>query len=325
MIWAVGEHVQTRDAYGEALLALGRQREDIVVLDADLQRSNRTYAFGQEHPERFFDMGIAEADMVSTAAGMAATGLTPFANSFAMFVPGRTYDQIRLQVAYGRTNVKLMGASAGLTIGPDGATHQALDDVALMRQLPNLTVLVPADATETYQAVVTAAETEGPFYIRLGRYPSPVLFGPDYAFEIGVIPELRAGADVALLAVGIMVAKALEVAEALCSHGLDTAVYNVSTIKPMNAQAVLDAVSGKQLAVTMEEHSIIGGLGSAIAEVLAAQGAAPLLVRVGVQDRFGESGTPEELLEAYGLTPRAVTRAIVQAMAGRKSATRSTQ
>jgi transketolase len=314
MRWAIGQCVQTRDAYGEALLALGREREDIVVLDADLQRSNRTYAFGQEHPARFFDMGIAEADLVSTAAGMAATGMTPFANSFAMFVPGRSYDQIRLQVAYGRTNVKLAGASAGLTIGPDGATHQSLDDIALMRQLPNLTVIVPADAVETYQVVFTAAETEGPFYIRLGRYPTPVLFGPDYAFEVGAIPQLRSGADVALLATGIMVAKALAVAEILGEHSVDAAVSNVSTIKPMKPEAVLERVSGKHLVVTMEEHSIIGGLGSAVAEIVAADDAAPPLVRIGIQDRFGESGAPDELLEAYGLTPEAVAEVVLRAM-----------
>ncbi|MFN2292529.1 MAG: transketolase family protein, partial [Anaerolineae bacterium] len=174
--WNVGDLVQTRDAYGEALLDVGRRRKDIAVMDSDLQRSNKTYAFGQAHPERFFDMGIAEADMVCTAAGMAATGFTVFATSFAMFVPGRAYDQIRLQLSYARENVKIIGVSAGLTQGPDGATHQALDDIALARLLPNLTVLVPADATEAYQAVLAAAEVEGPVYIRLGRYPTPVIF-----------------------------------------------------------------------------------------------------------------------------------------------------
>ena len=314
MKWAMGERVQTRDAYGAALLALGNQRENIVVLDADLQRSNRTYAFGQEHPDRFFDMGIAEADMVSTAAGMAATGMTPFANSFAMFVPGRSYDQIRLQVAYGRTNVKLVGASAGLTIGPDGATHQSLDDVALMRQLPNMTVVVPADAVETYQAVMIAAETEGPFYIRLGRYPTPVLFGPDYTFEIGAAPELRPGDDVALLATGIMVAQAMETADVLAEEGVDAAVSNVPTIKPLMSEVILDRVSGKRLVVTLEEHSIIGGLGSAVAEIVAASGSTPPLIRIGIADRFGESGPPDELLETYGLTPGAVAAAVLDAL-----------
>lgn len=315
MRWAIGERVETRDAFGEALLAVGRRRDDVVVLDADLQRSNKTERFRQAHPDRFFDMGIAEADMVSTAAGMAATGLTPFANSFAMFVPGRAYDQIRLQVAYARTNVKLVGGSAGLTIGPDGATHQSLDDIALVRQLPNFTVLVPADANETYQAVFAAAKSEGPFYLRVGRYPTPVIFGPDYRFEIGAIHELRAGDEVALLATGIMVAKAIEVAELLASHGLSAAVANVGTIKPMDANRVLDAVSGKRLAVTMEEHSIIGGLGSAVAEIVARDAAAPPLLRMGVEDRFGESGTADELLEAYGLAPASMADAVLEAMA----------
>ncbi len=314
MKWAIGERVETRDAFGEALLVLGRRRDDVVVLDADLQRSNKTETFRQAHPDRFFDMGIAEADMVSTAAGMAATGMTPFANSFAMFVPGRAYDQIRLQVAYARTNVKLVGGSAGLTIGPDGATHQSLDDIALVRQLPNLTVLVPADANETYQAVFAAAETEGPFYLRVGRYPTPVIFGPDYRFEIGAIQELRAGGDVALLATGIMAAKAIEVAELLASRGLSAAVSNVSTIKPMDPERVLDAVSGKRLAVTMEEHSIIGGLGSAVADIVAADAAAPPLLRIGVKDRFGESGTADELLEAYGLAPPSMADAVLEAV-----------
>ncbi len=259
-------------------------------------------------------MGIAEADMVSTAAGMAATGMTPFVNSFAMFVPGRSYDQIRLQVAYGRTNVKLVGASAGLTIGPDGATHQSLDDIALMRQLPNLTVIVPADAVETYQAVMTAAETEGPFYIRLGRYPTPVLFGSDYTFEIGAVPELRRGDDVALLATGIMVAQAMDAAESLAEEGVDAAVSNVPTIKPLMPQTVLARVSGKRLVVTLEEHSIIGGLGSAVAEILAADASAPPLVRIGIADRFGESGPADELLETYGLTPDAVAATVLEAM-----------
>jgi transketolase len=313
MKWEVGDLVQIRDAYGEALLALGRRREDIVVLDADLQRSNRTYAFGQEHPERFFDMGIAEADMVSTAAGMAATGMTVFATSFAMFVPGRAYDQIRLQISYGRTNVKLVGVSAGVTIGPDGATHQSLDDVALMRQLPGVTVLVPADATEAYAAVEAAADIEGPVYLRLGRYPTPVLFGPDYVFEVGALPVLRDGEDVTIFASGIMGAKALDAAEMLAEEGIDAAVLNVHTIKPLNEDVVLDAVSGKRRVVTMEEHSVIGGLGSAIAEVLATTAGGPPLLRIGMPDCFGQSGSADELLAYYGLTAEKMAETIRQA------------
>jgi len=310
----VGDRVQTRDAYGEALLELGRRREDIVVLDSDLQRSNRTYAFGQAHPERFFDMGIAEADLVCTAAGLAATGLTVFASSFAMFVPGRCYDQIRLQLAYGRSNVKLVGVSAGLTQGPDGATHQSLDDVALMRQLPNMTVLVPADVTETFLAVMAAAEMDGPVYIRLGRYPTPVLFDEGYSFAVGAMPSLRAGKDVSILATGIMVAKALAVAELLSLQGIEASVSNVATIKPLDREAVLASVRDNQLAVTMEEQSIIGGLGSAVAEILAEAPAVPPLLRLGVKDCFGQSGLADEILEHYGLSPRRMAADIMQKM-----------
>jgi transketolase len=314
MKWKIGDRVETRDAYGEALLALGQQRPDVAVMDADLQRSNKTYAFGQAYPERFFDMGIAEADMVATAAGMASTGMCVFATSFAMFIPGRAYDQIRLQLSYGQANVKIVGVSAGLTQGPDGATHQSLDDVALTRQLPDMTVLVPADATESYKAVLAAAEVDGPVYIRLGRYPTPVIFGEDYAFEIGAVPKMRVGGDIAILGTGIMTAKALQTAPILAEHGLEAAVFNVPTIKPLNAEAILRAVRGKRLVVTMEEHSIIGGLGSAVAELLAETARTPRLLRIGVHDRFGQSATANELLDHYGLTPEKMAPSILQAL-----------
>ncbi len=301
--WKLGDRVQTRDAYGEALLELGRRRPDVAVMDSDLQRSNRTYAFGQAHPERFFDMGIAEADMVSTAAGMAATGFTVFATSFAMFVPGRAFDQIRLQLSYGQENVKIVGVSAGLTQGPDGATHQCLDDVALTRLLPGLTVLVPADATEAYKAVLAAAEVQGPVYVRLGRYPTPVLFDEDYHFEVGAAPVLRQGGDVVLYGTGIMTAMALDTAAILAERGVEATVLNVATLKPLDTAAILDAARGKRLAVAMEEHWISGGLGSAVAETLAEATGTPPLLRVGVRDQFGQSATADELLAHYGLTP----------------------
>lgn len=312
MKWKLGERVETRDAYGEALLALGRRRQDIVVLDSDLQRSNKTYAFGQAHPERFFDLGIAEADMVCTAAGMAATGFTVFATSFAMFIPGRAYDQIRLQLGYARENVKIVGVSAGLTQGPDGATHQSLDDVALTRLLPDLTVLVPADATEAYQAVIAAAEIEGPVYLRLGRYPTPVLFGEDYRFAIGAMPLMRRGGDVVIYATGIMTALALDTAELLASEGLEAIVLNVPTIKPLERGAVAEAAWDKRLAVTMEEHWISGGLGSAVAEVLSGAASMPPLLRIGIDDQFGQSATADELLQHYGLTPAQMAASILK-------------
>jgi transketolase len=314
MKWKLGERVETRIAYGEALLELGKHRQDVVVLDADLQRSNMTYAFGQAHPERFFDMGVAEADMVCTAAGMAATGMTVFATSFAMFVPGRAYDQIRLQLSYGQENVKIVGVSAGLTQGPDGATHQALDDVALVRQLPGMTVLNPADATEAYRAVVAAAEIATPVYIRLGRYPTPVIFGEDYRFEIGVVPVMRRGDDIVICATGIMTALALDTAEILADQGIETSVLNVPTIKPLNTEAILDAALEKKLCVTMEEHWISGGLGSAVAETLAEVRNTPPLLRIGVRDQFGQSATADELLKHYGLTPVHMAESILNAM-----------
>jgi transketolase len=316
MKWKMGERVQTRNAYGEALLELGRRRADIVVLDSDLQRSNKTYAFGQAHPGRFFDLGIAEADMVCTAAGMAATGLTVFATSFAMFVPGRAYDQIRLQLGYARENVKIVGVSAGLTQGPDGATHQSLDDVALTRMLPDLTVLVPADATEAYQAVIAAAEIEGPVYLRMGRYPTPVLFGEDYRFEIGAMPVMRRGEDVTIYGTGIMTALALDTAEILAGEGVEATVLNVPTIKPLDGGAIVDAARGKRLAVTMEEHWVSGGLGSAVAEILAGAPGMPPLLRIGVEDRFGQSATADELLEHYGLTPPRMAASILEKYEG---------
>jgi len=311
MKWQVGDRVETRDAYGEALLTLGRERPDVVVMDADLQRSNKTYAFGQAHPERFFDMGIAEADMISTAAGMAATGMTVFASSFAMFVPGRCYDQIRLQLSYGQANVKIVGVSAGLTQGPDGATHQSLDDVALTRMLPGMTVLVPADAGEAYQAVMSAADIPGPVYLRMGRYPTPVLFGEDTAFQVGQTREMRKGGDVVLYATGIMTAMALETADLLARMGVEATVLNVPTLKPLSAAGIVSPARGKRLCVTMEEHWIVGGLGSAVAESLSEAGIMPPLLRIGVDDRFGLSGSADELLEHYDLTPKQMASRIL--------------
>ncbi|MBU0702862.1 MAG: transketolase family protein [Chloroflexi bacterium] len=312
--WKLGDRVQTRDAYGEALLELGKQRQDIVVLDSDLQRSNKTYDFGQAYPGRFFDMGIAEADMVCTAAGMAATGMTVFATSFAMFVPGRAYDQIRLQLSYGQENVKIVGVSAGLTQGPDGATHQSLDDVALIRQLPGVTVLVPADATEAYKAVLAAAEITTPVYIRLGRYPTPVIFDEDYQFEIGAVPVMCQGDDIVIYATGIMTAIALDSAEMLAESGIGATVLNISTIKPLDAEAILGAAAGKTLSVTMEEHWISGGLGSAVAEILAEVRNTPPLLRIGVRGEFGQSATADELLEHYGLTSAQMAESILKAV-----------
>jgi transketolase len=312
--WKLGDLVETRNAYGEGLLELGRRRNDVIVLDADLQRSNKTYDYGVDHPELFYDMGIAEADMVSTAAGMAAMGFTVFATSFAMFVPGRCYDQIRLQAAYAKSDIKLAGVSAGLTQGPDGASHQSFDDLGLMRQLPNLTVISPADAEEAFQAVLAAAALKGPVYLRFGRYPTPVLFDESYHFEIGKAVTLRQGGDVAIYATGIMSAVAIKAADLLMADGVDTAVVNIATIKPLDTTAVLAHASGKRLVVSLEEHSILNGLGSAIAEAIAGAGGMPALLRIGMNDTFGQSATADELLECYGLTAPAVATSVKNAL-----------
>ncbi len=294
-------NIATRDAYGQALAELGATNDKVVVLDADLSKSTKTNDFKKLFPERFFNIGIAEQNLMGTAAGFAATGKIPFASSFAVFAVGRAYDQIRNSIAYPRLNVKIAATHAGLTVGEDGGSHQMLEDIALMRAVPNMTVIVPADGVETRQAVLAAAAYDGPVYIRLGRPKVPVLFGEDYEFEIGKGVVLRDGSDVTLVATGIMVSKAVEAAETLAAEGINAAVVNISTIKPLD-DALLIAMAQKTGAVvTCEEHNIYGGLGSAVAEVLVENCPVPM-TRVGVEDSFGESGLPDQLLEKYRLT-----------------------
>ena len=304
---------ETRMVYGEALLELGQRRNDLVVLDADLYNSTRSIVYGESFPDRFFDLGIAEQDLISTAAGLAASGLIPFCNSFAIFLTGRCYDQIRTQVAYPSLPVKLIGSSAGLTQGPDGATHQSLEDIALMRGLPNMTVIVPADGVETRQVTEAIADVNGPVYMRLGRYPTPRLFGPDYQFKVGQLVRMRDGGDIVMFATGHMVAKALEAAELLSNQGIQARVVNVSTVKPLDRAGVLREIEGMRHIFTVEEHSIIGGLGSAIAEVVAESGGVPLR-RLGVQDTFGESGLADELLAKHGLQAEGIRESVVIAL-----------
>ena len=303
----MAELTQTRDAYGQALLELGAKREDIVVLDADLYKSTRTVFFRDAFPERFLDIGISEADMVSTAAGMASTGLIPYANSFAMFITGVCYMPIRTQIAYPSLPVKLVGSSCGLTQGPDGASHQSLEDISMMRTLPNMIVISPADDVETKQATWAIADWPGPVYMRLGRYPVPRLFDEGYRFEIGKATTLREGDDVTIFSTGHMSWKALDAAELLAKDGIEAQVVNVATIKPLDEAAVREAAGKATLLVSVEEHSIIGGLGSAIAEyisgmALSGASAPPPLLRLGVRDEFGESGLADELLEKHRLT-----------------------
>lgn len=309
------ERFETRFAFGDALAELGRQNPSVVALDADLYKSTRTVVFGQEFPGRFFDMGIAEQDMLSTAAGMAATGFIPYCNSFALFITARCYDQIRIQIAYPALPVRICGSSAGLTQGPDGASHQSLEDVSLMRGLPNMAVIVPADDVETKQATIALGSHPGPAYLRLGRYPTPRLFGADYKFAFGKNTTLRAGKDIVVFACGHMTAKALEAAELLARDGVQARVVNVSTIKPLDVANVLAASQGVQRVFTVEEHNIIGGLGSAVAEVLAENDCAPL-TRLGVRDAFGESGLADELLEKHGLQASGIRASILGALRG---------
>ena len=293
--------IATRDAYGEALAELGAVNENIVVLEADLSKSTKTSDFKKVYPERHFNMGIAEQNMLGVAAGFAAAGKVPFASSFAVFATGRAYDQIRNSIAYPNLNVKIAATHAGLTVGEDGGSHQMLEDIALMRALPNMTVIVPADGIETKQAVKAAAEYEGPVYIRMGRPKVPVLFGDDYKFEIGKGIVLKEGTDVTLVGTGIMVSKAVEAAELLAAEGISAAVVNISTIKPLDAELIIAQAKKTGAIVTCEEHSIYGGLGSAVAEVLVENCPVPM-TRVGVADQFGESGLPDELLAKHGLT-----------------------
>lgn len=308
------EKQATREAYGQALEALGAVRQDVVVLDADLSKSTKTNMFQNKYPERFFNMGIAEQNLMGVAAGLAAAGKVPFASTFAVFATGRAYDQIRNSICYPRLNVKIAATHAGITVGEDGGSHQALEDINLMRGLPNMTVLVPADGPEAYNAVMAAAEVEGPVYIRLGRSAVPTITDPDEAFVIGKGKCLREGADVTLIACGMMVAVALDAAELLAAEGVSAAVIDMSTIKPID-RALIGEWAGKTGAVvTAEEHNVIGGLGSAVAEVLALDKPVPMEM-VGIEDVFGESGTAAALVEKYGLTKEHIVDAAKRAIA----------
>ena len=305
---------ETRFAYGDALLKLGSENPKVVVLDADLYKSTRTVLFKEAYPDRFFDMGISEADMVSTAAGLASTGLIPYCNSFAIFLPGVCYVPIRTQIAYPNLPVRLVGSSAGLTQGPDGASHQSLEDISLMRGLPNMIVLSPADAVETTQMTLATAAMPGPVYLRVGRYPVPRVMPEDYRFQLGKAYVLRSGGDVAIFATGLMVWKAMEAADLLGQAHISAWVVNVSTIKPLDISLISLIAQQTSLVVTVEEHSTIGGLGSAVAECLAESGNSRRLLRLGVRDVFGESGLADELLEKHGLQPKSIAASIQAAL-----------
>ena len=294
------EKKATRESYGAALAELG-EKYDFVVLDADLAEATKTIVFKKKFPDRFFDCGIAEGNMMCVAAGIAATGKTVFASSFAMFAAGRAFEQIRNSIGYPHLNVKIGATHAGITVGEDGATHQCNEDIALMRTIPGMTIINPMDAVEARAAVEAALHIDGPVYMRFGRYAAPILNGEDYRFEPGKGVMLADGTDVTLVATGYMVHLALEAREMLAAEGISARVINIHTIKPLDGDILVNAAKETGAIVTAEEHNVIGGLGSAVAEAVAEAAPVPVL-RVGVEDTYGRSGTVPALLEAYGLT-----------------------
>ena len=300
----------TRAEYGHVLKTEVYKNPNVVVLEADLGNATKSNAFKEVAPERYFNMGISEQDLIGTAAGFAAAGKIPLASTFAVFATGRAFEQVRNSVCYPKLNVKICATHAGLTVGADGGSHQAIEDISLMRTLPNMTVINPADAKEAEAAVLAAIDYQGPVYIRLGRAETKDIHDDSYHFEWGKAEVLRQGSDVTIFATGIMTAKALDAAETLAKQGVQAEVINVHTIKPLDEETVIASAKKTGKVVTAEEHSIIGGLGSAVAEVLARQ-CPTKQAFVGVQDSFGESGSPDDLLEKYGLTTEAIVKAAV--------------
>jgi transketolase len=292
--------VATREAYGKALLELGSAQEDIVVLDADLSGSTKTKAFGQAHPDRFFNIGVAEANMMGMAAGLATMGKTVFASSFAMFAAGKPWEQLRQSVCIPQLNVKVCATHAGLTVGEDGKSHQMLEDITLMRVLPHMTVIVPADGVEARQAVLAAAKHPGPVYVRLSRASTPLIFSDDYKFEIGRAALLREGTDIALVACGVEVAAVIEAARILAEDGIEARVINVATIDPLDEETLVEAARECGAILTAEEHQINGGLGDAVAGLMARTCPVPMDM-VGMNGEFGQSGDANQLLSHYGL------------------------
>ncbi len=313
----IGDKIATREAYGKTLVALG-ETNDFVVLDADLAEATKTVYFKKTFPDRFFDCGIAEGNMVGVAAGLAAAGKPVFASSFAMFASGRAFEQVRNSVAYPRLNVKIAATHAGITVGEDGATHQCNEDIAIMRTLPGMTVVNPADAVEAEAAVKAALVADGPFYLRFGRYAVPVIHDPaNYRFELGKGEIIREGTDVTIVATGLMVSMAIEAADLLATEGISARIINIHTIKPLDVELIAKAAAETGAIVTAEEHSIIGGLGSAVTEALAEICPVPVL-RVGVKDKFGRSGKVPALLEKYALTPAAIVENAKKAVGMKK-------
>ena len=302
--------IATRESYGNALAELGTEHKDVVVLDADLAEATKTGVFKKAHPERFIDCGIAESNMMGVAAGLAAAGMVPFASSFAMFAAGRAFEQVRNSIGYPHLNVKIGATHAGISVGEDGATHQCNEDIALMRTIPGMVVINPSDDVEAKAALKAAYEHQGPVYLRFGRLAVPVINDrPDYKFELGKGVVLREGKDLTIIATGLPVNNCLEAAEKLAADGIDAKVINIHTIKPLDEELVTAAAKETGKVVTVEEHSVIGGLGSAVCDVLAEK-APTKVMKIGINDTFGESGPAVELLKKYGLDSESIYQKI---------------
>ena len=309
MIINKNEKKSIRSAFGKTLAALGKVNSNIVVMDADLACSTQTQIFAKEFPERFFDMGIAEQDMIASAAGLASVGKIPFVASFAMFVTGRTYDQIRNSVCYPEFNVKIIGTHGGVTVGEDGATHQALEDISLMRSLPNMSVIVPADCRECEQVIKFAAENYGPMYIRIPRTNVCDIFGEDYEFDFCKAQVLQEGEDVTVISNGETLAEVILASQALIKEGYSVQIIHVPVVKPIDGATIIEHAKRTKFVITVENHSIVGGLGSAVCELLSECYPMPV-IRFGVNDTFGQSGKSDELLDYYGLTAEKLTKNI---------------
>ncbi len=307
------EEVSVREAYGKALLELGMENQDVVVLDSDLSRSTMTAFFAREFPERFFECGIAEQNMIGIAAGLAAAGKIPFASTFAVFIPGRCFDQVRMSIAQPGLNVKLVTTHGGISVGEDGTSHQSIEDLSLICSLPGFTVIVPADAIETTEAVKAAVATLGPFYIRLCRPKLPLVYGEDYRFKLGKAVTMRQGGDATIIAIGLMVKAALEAARDLEREGIYCRVLNMSTLKPIDEAAITQAAAETGAIVTAEEHLEHGGLGSMVAQVVAKNRPVPMEF-VAIKDTYAKSGKPSELLERYGLTEKDIEQGVKSAL-----------
>lgn len=303
--------IATRQSYGEALVELGKENEKVVVLDADLSKTTKTDIFAKQFPNRFFDVGIAEQNLMGTAAGMATCGLIPYASSFAVFATGRAYDQVRNSIAYPKLNVKICATHSGVTAGEDGATHQMLEDISMMRTLPNMTVLSTSDDTQTKWAVKEIAKIEGPVYLRLGRLPVPVIYDENTKFELGKGYQFGEGTDATVIATGVCVAESLKAQDELKKQGIDIRVIDIHTIKPIDKEMIIKAAKETKKIITIEDHSIIGGLGTAVCEVLSEEYPTKV-IRMGIQDTFGTSGKGEELMRYFGITAEDIIEKILK-------------